>query len=386
MMRRVVILEPDLDGHHAFWLALLIEAHRQAGWGVEVVTANDYSRLRAQAALRGFELSDVQIHAVSEATDSELLKQARALAKQVGADRVFVAFLDRFWPALLKQSRDWGQAVKVAGIWFHPHALDTKWRWAPPVGKRWKLRGRVNRFVRSSEARRMLDGVYFLLGEAKARLHRLAPTLRAHVLSDPFEREPYLSKEEARRVLGLPLDRMIFLHLGSAERRKGLPDTLEVFGRLNAAPDTAWPRLPLLLRVGSNDRLSAAERSQLDELIGQGWASSVESFVPAAELMEYFAACDWVLIPYRKFRYSSGILANAIGARRPVVAYDYGEVGRAVGTEGLGLICRHGSKKALLNAVRAACGLNSVHLADRSFRGRTVNDFIAMLEATLRKE
>lgn len=372
-----------MDGHHAFWLILLIEAHVRAGWTVEVLTARDTSPLEAQARLRGVDLSGVRLHREDEKDGTAVLKRARNLASERGAGRIFVAFLDRLWPAILAEDTDRLPGVKLSGIWFHPHALDNCWRWAPPLGKRWKLRGRLHRFLASEAAARVFDSVYFPVEESVARWCRLVPEVRAHLLPDPYEREPRLSRDEARRRLGLPADRVVFLHLGSPERRKGLPDVLAAFSRLRSRSFAAGSRLPLLLRAGPNDRLRSGERRLLEDLVREGWASAGGHFVPAEELMEYFAACDWVLIPYRKFRYSSGILANAIGADRQVIAYDYGEVGRFIKTTGGGVVCRHGSRDALYEALCTACTPGVAISSGARKEGRSPAAFIAALGGAL---
>jgi glycosyltransferase involved in cell wall biosynthesis len=406
MAGRVVILEPDLDGHHAFWLSLLVEAHRRAGWAVEVLTAVDAARLHAQAALRGYLLGPaegVRLHAVREGGgDAALLAQARELARASGAERIFVAFLDRFWSAILAEDAavaEGAGAARIEGIWFHPHALDARWRWAPPLGKRWATRGRLHRFLASPRAAARLAGIVFPVAEPEAALARVNPRLGARVVPDPFEREPALGREAARARLGLPAERFIFLHLGSPERRKGLPDLLAAFASLPAgvrgrallvrAEPAEWRgRKPLLLRVGSNARLKGAERRRLEALRAEGWVRTVEDFVPAEELMEYFAAADRVVIPYRKFRYSSGILANAIGAGRAVIAADHGEIGRAVAELGVGELYPHGSVTGLAAALGRALAEGGAApraeaAAVRARAGRTAEAFIEAVVGTL---
>ncbi len=353
--RRVLILEPDLDGHHAFWLALIIEAHVRAGWAVEVLTAPDPEPLRAQARLRGWDPAGLRLHALEATGDGRKLDQARAVAAATGAGRIFVMFLDRFWVPFLVRAEAWTKdsGPRLAGIWFHPHALDTRWRPAPPFGKRWTLRGRIHRFVRSRLAGRLFEAVYFLLDEPAGRWRRLVPETPAYVLPDPFERRPRLDAAAARTALGLPSDRTIFLHLGSPERRKGLVETLAALDALVADGRLPAGRPPMLLRVGRNDRLIASERGRLQRLVASGWVRTVEEFVPAEQLMEYFAASDWVLLPYRKFRYSSGILANAVGSGRPLLAADQGHVGRVVAEAGLGRVYPPGTD-TLAVALRAA--------------------------------
>ncbi|MCU0793393.1 MAG: glycosyltransferase [Opitutaceae bacterium] len=358
--RRVLIVEPDCDGHHAFWLVLLVEAHRRAGWAVSVLGAAGDERVAAQAGLRGYSWSGVAwIQAVAPGRGGrDLVAQAASVAAERGVERVFFAFLDNVWGGLTTLAGEGRAALagKVSGVWFHPYALDAAWRWAPPLGKRWKERGRLHRFWATGAAAGLFASVYFLVEEGAERLREVSPAVRSHVLADPYEREPRLDREAAREWLGIGAGRMVFLHIGSPERRKGLPDVIEAFGRLAreaVAGATAQGR-PLLLRVGRNDRLGAGERAALDALVEGGWATTVERHVPAEELMEYFAASDWVLIPYRKFRYSSGILANAAGAGRPVIASGYGYIGRTVEAEKLGLVYRHGSARALAEALGEA--------------------------------
>ena len=359
MERRVLIVEPDSDGHHAFWLVLLILAHRRAGRAVSVLGDPMSAALREQAELRGLDLASVDWHAAGAPGRGGhvLVAQAAELARRLAVERVFFAFLDNLWDGLLGLRGEARAALagRVEGVWFHPYALDACWRWVPPLGKRWTQRGRVHRGLRAGGALAgLFCGFYFLVDEAVERLPGVAPGLRAARLSDPYERAPKLTRAEARARFGLPEERMIFLHLGSAEPRKGLPDVIKAFSRLAARAEIVGARAPLLLRVGSNKRLTAAQRAALDALVAAGAARLVEEFVPAAELMEYFAASDRVLIPYRKFRYSSGILANSLGAGRPVIASDYGHIGREVRRLGAGVTFPHGSVAGLEARLREA--------------------------------
>lgn len=375
--RRVLVVEPDVDGHHAFWLVLIILAFQRAGRRVSVLGSADDSRVRSQAASHGlvWESVDWGVAGANERGGRGLVAEAARRAEAIGAERVFFAFIDKLWDGLLDADAGVRRALegRVEGIWFHPYALDAKWRWAPPLGKRWRLRGRLHRWLRTPEGARLLRGLYFLVDEAVASMARVNAGIPGRQLSDPWERAPRLTREEARRALGLPEGRTIFLHLGSAEPRKGLPDVLAAFVRLTRGADAGAERAPFLLRVGSNGRLGTAERATLDKLAAGGWARAVERFVPADELPEYFSACDWVLVPYRKFRYSSGILANAIGARRPIIASDFGYIGRTAREGRLGLVYPHGSEQALEAALREALatgaeasGISPEQLAARS--------------------
>lgn len=357
--RRVLVVEPDTDGHHAFWLVLIIQAFQRAGWVVSVLGPEDRERVSAQANALGLDLASVDwaVAGPKGRGGRMIVAEAAGRAAELGANRVFFAFLDNLWEGLLDADAATRRALagRCEGVWFHPYALDACWRWAPPLGKRWRLRGRLHRWWRGG-AEGLFRAVYFLVDTAADAMARTNAGVPCRILADPWEREPRLSRDEARRALALPEGRTVFLHLGGSDPRKGLADVLEAFERLVRGADPRAERAPWLLRVGSNARQGKAERARLDALVAGGWAGAVERFVPAEELPDYFAACDWTLIPYRKFRYSSGILANAVGAHRPVIAPDYGHIGRTVAAERLGLIYRHGSVSALTAALREATG------------------------------
>jgi glycosyltransferase involved in cell wall biosynthesis len=272
-----------------------------------------------------------------------------------------------------------GSGPRLEGIWFHPHALDRRWRYAPPLDRRWRERGRLHRWLKGPVAPKALGRLWFLAAEALERWRAEVPAVPGDVLPDPWERRTGLSREEARERLGLEQGRRIFLHLGSSERRKGLPDLLQAYEVALTEADRS--ARPLLLRVGPNERLRGRDRVRLARLVGRGDARVVEGFVPAEDLPAYFAACDWIVIPYRKFRYSSGVLANAAGMGRPVIAPAYGEIGRRVAGEGLGGLYREGSRRGLARRLIEAFAGGA---ESRPPKGPGPGDFVAVIESRAR--
>ncbi|MEL7089091.1 MAG: glycosyltransferase, partial [Planctomycetota bacterium] len=141
-------------------------------------------------------------------------------------------------------------------------------------------------------------------------------------------------------------DAPILLHPGSAGRRKGLGVLLDAYARLASRRVPA----PFLYRVGPND-LRARHREQLARMVRSGQAAEINRYVSTADLADAFAACDWVAMPYRKFRHSSGVLALARAANRPVVAPDYGHIAQQVRDGQPGRLYRHGSTPDLARVV-----------------------------------
>ena len=141
--RRVLIVEPDADGHHAFWLVLIVLAFQRAGWRVSVLGPVDDSRVRAQADLRGlaWESVDWGVADGGVETPRAFVRACMAEAERRGAARLFFAFLDKQFEGLLEldQTERRGWDGRVSGVWFPPYARASGWRacgwatrWATP--------------------------------------------------------------------------------------------------------------------------------------------------------------------------------------------------------------------------------------------------------------
>ena len=104
-----------------------------------------------------------------------------------------------------------------------------------------------------------------------------------------------------------------------------------------------------------NDKLSSKDRTKLSELVKIGSASLTDGFVPESDFIEYFSAADIILIPYRKFRFSSGILVNALNVGRPVLASNYGLIGKTVMKTASSNCFKHRSVSSLSKALVDLC-------------------------------
>ena len=133
-------------------------------------------------------------------------------------------------------------------------------------------------------------------------------------------------------------------------------NTLLFFGLLRAYKGLdvlvrALPRIPDARLVVAGDPLDPVEPVQA--LAGQlGVAERIEwrlGFVPEHEVAELMAGAAAVVLPYRRLD-SSGVLATAIGYRRPVVVSDVGSLGEIVREFGAGLVVPPGDEAALGDA------------------------------------
>lgn len=347
-MSRTLLVDPAPSGHRAFYLSLIAAA--LGSDHVHLLVPASHRHLTDCFARRGLNLEDFRSSTVDAADAEYLIARASLVAREHDCRRVFFAFLDALIEPLLTLGE--GFPLPVTGIWFHPYALDRRYRWLPPIDKRLRHRRNVHNRLRGLPNGLIIERLFFLDPLATTALRRINGSISSAVLPDPWEKTPELDRSAARMRFQLPDDRIIFLHIGSSEKRKGLADTLSVFERF--AEDPSMDERIMLLRVGENDRLNKSGRKRLELLAARDLVRMVDGFVPEADFIEYFAAADWILLPYRNFRHSSGILSNAIAANRPVIAPDHGMIADIVRNGQLGLLFSHGSPFALGMKIREA--------------------------------
>lgn len=264
---------------------------------------------------------------------------ARACAPRV--DLSFITYLDQLMLRPTKLPASLGaERPALWGTWFSP--ADPAQRLSRIVRRTISKRAREER-----DAIRMqknppawLDGAFFLDPLIAERVN-LAGAKR--ILPDPWPTRPRQSQREARDALRLPHDAKLFFHFGVEHKRKGLDDAI-----------AAWSKLPedaVLLRAGL---LREEQKPAIQALERVGRAIVHDRLVPDEEVDLYYRAADWILLPYRRHEGSSGILSAAAAAQRPVIAADYGVVGRRVRAEALGVLHAQASARSLAAAVRRA--------------------------------
>jgi glycosyltransferase involved in cell wall biosynthesis len=377
-MPYTLVIDPNPSGHRAFYLALIADA--LGSERIRLMVPKDHSHLRDCFVRRGMDLNDFSTISIDLHNTETLIKAVAKITAEEDIQGVLFTFLDSCIEELLSLNVKF--SCPVSGIWFHPYALDSIYRWMPPLDKRMRHRGFIHRNLRRQKAHLKIRHFFFLDPAATKRIAKINPAMSATTLPDPWEKLPDLNQLEARNRFELPKEKIIFLHIGSSEKRKGLYDTLKAFQQLSLDP-TISKRI-LLLRVGENGRAGKTALGLLNSLVAQEIVKTVDGFVPEKDFIEYFAAADWVLLPYRKFRHSSGIFSNAVAAGKPIIAADYGMIGNHVRDNACGLLFRHQSASDLACVIRNAADSSVAPKWDQSIRKRLHPDrFIAELRSAL---
>lgn len=122
---------------------------------------------------------------------------------------------------------------------------------------------------------------------------------------------PIPERAEARGRLGIDRAAFVYLHFGKIRAYKGVDELLAAYARERRPGD-------LLAVVGRPERDATALAASLHAAAG---VRAELDFVTDARLADYLAACDCVVLPYRRIL-TSGSLVMALGAGRPVVCPD----------------------------------------------------------------
>lgn len=353
----VLIYEPRVEGHHLSYLRFLTEDLLGAGFRLSLaVDPREAPSQRIQQQM-GDLLPRVEVVPVCDkaglrAGDGQAGSVAACLEAS-RADSVFLNSFDEIASSVLRKAA-FGRFPpenlrgRLGGIYVRPRFL---------AGNGFSLNGWLKSFGFSRLARNGWFNRLLLLDPyLHAQLRQARPELPAFFLPDPYPDDFASDAAEARRQFGISAGQCVFLFYGGGYRRKGLPLTVAAMLSLPASH-------PAFLLFAGHEPEDAASREGLATLAGRKRAKVLNRYVSAAEEKALFAASDFVLLPYIRHFGSSGVLARAAGAGRPVVASDEELVGRLVRERGLGLLFPSGNAGAFASALLKAAASTADEIA-----------------------
>lgn len=256
---------------------------------------------------------------------------AQDLLQQAPADHLLMMELDTILPALAAHRPS---ISPVSGLWFKPAFHDVPGGKATPLWARHQQVLLV-RMLSHPHLRR----IFCLDPEVPNFIGSSAGRAKLRYVADPVTIPASLdqaSREQMRRHLGIPPDRIVLLFFGQLARRKGLIETFAAVGMLSSGHRA---RLTLIVAGAYSDidpgtiseALYQLERAGVHVLLREG-------FLAESEIDTLLAISDAVLAPYRQHVGMSGVLLRAAAHARPVLSQDYGLMGRLVRSHRLGLV------------------------------------------------
>ena len=343
--RRILVFEPDAEGHAHEWLQHLIDFVARDDAGTEIVLLVP-ERLR-QALSRSLSTERAKLIALSPR--EERLCATRNLTvsafarwwivrrhiRASGAQRGFFLMMDLL---SLPLALGLGAAgAQLSGILFRPSVhYGEIGPYRPSLGERLRdiRKALLYRLMLRNPA---LDCVFSLdpFFPAYAQLH-YPHGGKVVALPDPAH-PPVCTQVPAGAQEFVPSGRIGFLLFGYLTERKGPLAVLEALARV---PPEITRRLAVLFA----GRIDPGLRGRLDErrrlLINRRpdlWLRFDDRRLEDGELAHLIDRSDVVLAPYQRFVGSSGVLLWAARHGRPVLAQEYGLVGRLTRDHRLGI-------------------------------------------------
>jgi len=344
--RSILVFEPDGEGHALEWLAHL----------VRYADPNTTVSILAPAAL---------CEALAKAVPStgsrriRLLPLTRLEQKLCLQRPLIIAAFARWWIVRRHLKASGAQeglflmidleslplalglgmgGARVSGILFRPSVhYSAIGPYAPRRGERlrdWRKAFLYRRMLRNPALERVLSLDPFFATYARSHYERGE---KIQALPDPAL-PPTRSVGASLPVQGfVPDGRIGFLLFGYLTERKGPLVVLEALARLP-------PRIASKVAVLFAGRVDPALAEQLEtsrralaESQPDLWLRIEDRRLDEAELVDLVRVSDVVLAPYQRFVGSSGVLLWAARAGRPVLAQEFGLVGRLTRDHGLGV-------------------------------------------------
>lgn len=360
MPRRVLVFEPDAEGHSQEWLQHLIEFAGADSRRPSIAVAAPTAICQALAwslpadVMGRVELRPLTTRELRWCTHRRLSVAAfarwwtmRRHLKQSGADSGLFLSLDLL--ALPLALGLGGRRSTLSGILFRPSV-----HYAGFDDHRAR-RGERLRDLRKDVFYRLM-----LRNPSLGRVLSLDPFFPAYAarryagggkvehLPDPAHPVTVAAGNDNCR---LPAGRVTFLLFGYLTERKG---PLVVFDALERLPPAVAAKVAVVLagRVDPalRDRLHGA-RQRLASRHPKLWLDVADRRLAQAELEDLVHRSDVVLAPYQRFVGSSGVLLWAARAGRPVLAQQYGLVGRLTREHRLGLTVDSSDPAAVAAAI-----------------------------------
>lgn len=362
-MKRLLIIEPQLSGHHFRYLDWISSAACDNGLQVVVATDQQYSDNATLVSLRDRYGDRLVIRfddfsgAKTVSCTVELIQREfyywrkiqaifREVDSQNNIDHVLLPFADICLYALALHPSPFGKCT-WSGITmrpaFHCHAMGLS---ENKPGLLTRIKERL--FFRLASASSV--GKLFVIDPCLAEyIEKRQPKSRVMYLQDPADiNVPTVSREQARSILELGTTRPVVLLYGAVDWRKGVRGLLEAQASLPEQQVT----VVIAGRQAPEIRNWLAGK-EWQQLIEQGSLKLLDRFITEVEESLLFCACDAVWLGYRGHLGSSGVLWQALAFERPVIACEEGLIGWFTRTHQLGVVVRVSDKEAVANALRA---------------------------------
>jgi glycosyltransferase involved in cell wall biosynthesis len=367
---RVLIFEPQYAGHNLAYVHHISERLLELGCEVHLVTSSQALDSEEFTTHLGDILRSIHVIGLNSFSrrhptgsirvngPSGLLGLWRSLDKGLKAVRpqhLFVPFGNPLASLggipnpvshrMVKHSIE-AEIVLLSGKYAHPHRT-----WV----SRCKERLALAILERGPWAR-----IHHIVPHAVRTMKNFSPRLAslASLLPDPVDKPPSMSREQARRCLGIPSEGRIVSLAGLLEPRKGVGELLAAFEEI--AGDTA-PSDRLLLAGKATPAIRALLTARYSTWIANGRILFLDRHLTHEELWAACIAADLVCTPYPYHLFSASIVIRAARVGVPVLANSIGWMEQTIPLFGLGRTCDTLNLKVFAKSLLTSLDASATH-------------------------
>jgi glycosyltransferase involved in cell wall biosynthesis len=346
--KNILIFEPDASGHHPGYLFHLINNYLLSDYQYHliVLVTPDFSKKHPQI------LQKTASHKVSwlEFTDSEYKewkKPKNIFKRSVFEWELFckyalkyevahglLMYLDYLQFSILTQSPP---PCPISGILFRPTLVNY-----PSENLKEKIDyWRKEKFLKLVLNKKSVKNIFNLDPFATEYVKNKWSTSKMIFLPDPVH--VYPSKSSLIRLkesLGIEEKRSVFLVFGSLDSRKGISEIMDAISTISKEKS----KKGCLLIVGpweENEKEGFDAKLKTISQLSDFQIITVNNFVEEENIQQYFEISDYVLALYQKHIGMSAIMVRAAASQKPVLAYNYGLMGKIIKENELGLIIKN---------------------------------------------
>lgn len=344
--KTVLIFEPDASGHHPGYLYHLLNhfLNEKYDFRLAVLVNPDFFE-KHPTIIKNTKAENIEWLSTSETTfndwknsKSNVIKRAKLewaicaeYAKNLQAIHILMMYFDHLQLACLTEQKP---PCPVSGILFRPTLVNYPVNSIKEKISYW----RKYLLLKAILHQKSLSTLFCLDPFAVDFIQKNWKSNKVKFLPDPVQVYPNtksisLIKEE----LGITENKKVFLIFGHLDDRKGIATVMDTFTNLseNEAKNVC------LLIVGPWDEQEKLRFEQKLTLLQQKNSVQVivnNHFVVDEEIQSFFEVSDYILALYQKHIGMSAIMVRAASAKKPLITYHYGLMGRITAEKQLGLI------------------------------------------------
>ncbi len=348
--RRILLFDLHSEGHHLFWLGLIIDAFLEIRCHVSLVVDDKNPAVKQMLSPRIASCAG-QMNVIASPRHG-ILKGGKAIhaaaqyLRESMANEVFFPSLDDIASTCFRRAAfgmlpPHNLCGKISGIYIRPRPLD---KTQSGFGNKIKYAG-----FRTMKRKGFFKNIFLLDENLPARIESSESLF--HFLPDPWRKTDTPMKKQLTNEIKPGRDKCIFLFYGTDSRRKGLGLMLD---SLDSMEEKECFFLLFAGKITSHGRHMA----KLENLEQHGLAKVFNYYISETEQDLLFSMADFVVLPYIDHYGSSGILAHAAAYGKPVIASDFHLLGERVKEYGLGLTFRNNDAESLKHALAQAALMN----------------------------